>query len=262
MIDNTGNNLPLLTYFRRDRLPTMFCAGCGIGTVVTAFLQAVDELHLDPARIATVTGIGCTGRIGGYLSMDTLHGTHGRALAAATGAKAVRPDMELVVFLGDGDGISIGGNHLIHAANRGIDITAIMINNLVYGLTGGQASPTTPTGMRTTTTPAGKEGRVLDACKIVAAAGASFVARWTTLRPRELKTSIAKALTRPGFRFIEVISQCPPVLGRYNRLAEPEEMVEWIELRAASPSWELISSLEEKMNGSKWVLGEFVGGDQ
>lgn len=245
-----------LKYLRRDRLPTMFCPGCGIGTVMTSFAQAVDEVGLDSKQVAIVTGIGCTGRIAGYLELDSLHGTHGRALAVATGAQAVRPDITFVVFLGDGDGLSIGGNHLIHAARRNVKLTAIMVNNLIYGLTGGQLSPTTPLGIKSTTSPAGASEKPFDASRLVAAAGASYVARWTTMHPRQLKDAIVKGLKNPGFSFIEAVSQCPPIFGRRNAMAEPEDLTEWLETHA----WQ-----HDKENGEgklepAWPLGEFVGG--
>lgn len=253
-----SNARSIARYLRQERLPTMYCAGCGIGTVVVSFLRALDEVGLEPEQVAVVTGIGCTGRVGGYLMVDSLHGTHGRALAVATGAQAVRPDMKFVVFLGDGDGASIGGNHLIHTARRNPNITAIMVNNLIYGLTGGQVSPTTPRGMQSTTTPGGMEDAPFDICRVVAAAGASFVARWSTLHPRELKDSIVKGLRTPGFSFIEVLSQCPAVFGRRNAMEEPEELTEWIEHRAFQTTWPMHVA-ERNGFGSEWKLGEFVG---
>lgn len=226
MVDNMETPLP--QYLRQDRMPTMFCPGCGIGTVVGAFSRAADELGIEPHQMVTVTGIGCTGRIGGYMVMDTLHATHGRALPVATGAKAVRPDLKVVVFVGDGDGLSIGGNHLIHAAKRNYDLTVIMVNNMIYGLTGGQASPTTPTGMKTTTTPQGNPASPFDVCKLVAAAGARYVARWSTLYPRQLKESIKKALSLEGFCFVEALSQCPPEFGKGNDMRDATQLAEWM----------------------------------
>lgn len=253
MGDNHQN--PVLKYLRADRLPTMFCPGCGIGIVMTAFMRAIDELELDPKSMAVITGIGCTGRIGGYLKMDSLHSTHGRALPAAIGAKAVRPDLRVVVFLGDGDGLSIGGNHLIHAANRNHDLCVIMVNNMIYGLTGGQASPTTPVDIKTTTTPTGNMNRPFDVCRLAVAAGASYVSRWSTLYPRELKESIKKALSGDGFRFVEALSQCPPEFGKLNDLRDARNLAEWITIRTSYG----IQALQEVVETGRLPVGEFVG---
>lgn len=250
----------LQRHLREERLPTMFCPGCGIGTVMTSFLGAMEEAGLTRDRVAVVTGIGCTGRIGGYLRMDSLHATHGRTLAVATGAQVVRPDLQFVAFVGDGDGLSIGGNHLIHAARRGVPITVVLVNNMNYGLTGGQASATTPVGMRSTTTPGGMAERPFDACRLVEAAGAAFVARWTTLHPRELQRSIARALGISGFSYVEVMSQCPPLFGRRNGMEPPEELTGWIERRASEVTWPY-DGQREGVPGAGWKLGELVGGE-
>jgi 2-oxoglutarate ferredoxin oxidoreductase subunit beta len=205
--------------------------------------------------MGVITGIGCTGRVGGYLNMDSVHATHGRALPIATGASLVRPDMKFVVFLGDGDGIAIGGNHLIHSANRNINLTAILLNNMVYGLTGGQSSPTTPEGARTSTAPLGSAITPFNISRVVAACGAKYVARWTVLYPREIKESIKKALQFNGFGFIEVLSPCPEEFGRKNNLREVMKLNEWI-LQKTIPVDRLSS--EQKFTTDKLVIGEIV----
>jgi 2-oxoglutarate ferredoxin oxidoreductase subunit beta len=191
-------------------LPTNFCAGCGNGIILNCFVRVVDDLELDLNKILCVSGIGCSSWIPSpYFKSDTLHGTHGRALAFATGAKVFNNDLTVVVFTGDGDGAGIGGNHLIHAARRNIDVTMILVNNLSYAMTGGQLSPTTFYGVKTITSPYGNFENPFDLCRLVQAAGASYVSRWSTFHVRELRRSIKEALTNRGFSFIEVLSQCP-----------------------------------------------------
>ncbi len=202
-------------YFRR--LPHIWCPGCGNGTIINAMLRAIDEVGLKKDEIVAVSGIGCFGRATGYLDFYTLHTTHGRALAFATGIKLMKPEMKVFVLMGDGDAAAIGGNHLIHAARRDIDLIAIVANNSIYGMTGGQVSPTTPEMAKTTTTPEGCKERPFDLCELVLAAGGSYVARWTTYHVRQLQNSIKEALEHPGFSFIEVFSQCPVQFGRRNK---------------------------------------------
>ena len=206
---------PLRRYVRPGILPTIFCTGCGGGTVLNCFCRAVDELGLDPKRMVMVTGIGCSSWIPSpYFLADTLHTTHGRAIAFATGARIMRPEAKVVVIAGDGDISGIGGNHLIHAARRNIDLTVIMVNNGIYGMTGGQVAPTTPIDVRTTTTPHGNLEPPFDVASLVAAAGASYVARWTTYHVFDLVKSIKAALTHEGFSFLEVIGQCTTSYGK------------------------------------------------
>jgi len=201
-------------YLRKSALPTIFCPGCGHGTVLNAFLRAVDDLGIFD-RLGLVSGIGCSAWTPVFIDTDVLHTLHGRALAVATGLKVARPDRTVVVFTGDGDCVGIGGNHLIHAARRNIDVTVIMLDNAIYGMTGGQVAPTTPTDARTQTTPYGNPEPAFDACDLVIGAGATYVARYTTAQPRQLIKGIAAALGHPGFAFLHVISQCPTQAGRY-----------------------------------------------
>ncbi len=204
-------------YLRQDRLPHIWCSGCGIGIALDAFLRSIDRANIDPDKLAVVSGIGCAGRAAGYVNLDSFHTTHGRAIPFATGLVLGNPELNVVVFSGDGDLIAIGGNHLIHAARRNIDMTVICVNNFNYGMTGGQVGPTTPLDARTTTTPYGNFEPPFNLPYLASASGASYVARWTVLHARELERAIAEAMTKPGFSFIEVISPCPVVYGRMNK---------------------------------------------
>ena len=204
-------------YLRLDRLPHIWCPGCGIGPAMSCFLRAVDRAQLEPDKVSVVSGIGCTGRVAGYVKFDSFHTTHGRAIPFATGLKLANSELNVVVFSGDGDLVAIGGNHLIHAARRNIDMTVVCVNNFNYGMTGGQVGPTSPFGARTTTTTYGNFESPFNLPYLVAASGASYVARWTTLHVRQLEKSIAEAMSKPGFSFIEVISPCPVTYGRLNK---------------------------------------------
>ena len=210
--ENTVDSL-----LRLDRMPHIWCQGCGIGPAVGCFTRAIESSGLDPDKIALVSGIGCAGRAAGYVKLDSFHTTHGRALPFATGLKLGNPELNLVVFSGDGDLVAIGGNHLIHSARRNMDMTVICINNFNYGMTGGQVGPTTPLGARSTTTPYGNFEYPFNVPYLVAASGATYVARWTVLHVRQLEWSIAEAMTKPGFSFIEVLAPCPTLYGRMNK---------------------------------------------
>ena len=206
---------PLRRYVRPGILPTIFCTGCGGGTVLNCFCKAVDELNFDPHDMVMVTGIGCSSWIPSpYFLADTLHTTHGRAIAFATGVRVMSPKMKVVVIAGDGDLSGIGGNHLIHAARRNVDLTVLMVNNSIYGMTGGQVAPTTPPDIKTTTTPHGNVENRFDVASLVAAAGASYVARWTTWHVLDLVRSFKEALEHPGFSFVEIVGQCTTSYGK------------------------------------------------
>lgn len=209
---------PLDCYLRVDRIPHIWCAGCGIGPATGCFIRAIDRAGLNPDKVSVISGIGCSGRVAGYIKLDSFHTTHGRALPFATGLKMANPELTTVVFSGDGDIAAIGGNHLIHAARRNIDMTVICMNNFNYGMTGGQMGPTTPLNARSTTSPYGNYEYPFNLPYLVTASGATYVARWTVLHLRELERSIAEALLKPGFSFIEVLSPCPTVYGRMNKL--------------------------------------------
>jgi len=218
------NSFILREYLRPQNLPTTWCPGCGLGAVMSAIAQAVHYRGLDKDKVSMVSGIGCTGRMSGYVDFNTLHTTHGRAPAFATGLKLARPDMSVIVVMGDGDSMSIGGNHLIHAMRRNIGLTAIVVNNAVYGLTGGQASPTTPVGGRTTTCEPGAFERPLKLETLARAAGASFYARSTVAHPASLVKLIERALQAPGFALVEILSNCHVLYGRMNDLGDAPQM--------------------------------------
>jgi 2-oxoglutarate ferredoxin oxidoreductase subunit beta len=212
-------------YLRAELLPHFMCPGCGHGIALRALLWAVHERGIPKDRLAVVCGIGCSGRVGAYIDANTFHTTHGRPLAYATGLALARPDLEVVVITGDGDCLAIGGNHLIHACRRNLHMTCLMLNNEIYGMTGGQVSPTTGAGRLTSTTPAGNTEPTFDACALAAAAGASFVGRGITLQLPALKTLIHDGLVHRGFSFVEVLSDCTEIFGRKNDLGSAPEII-------------------------------------
>lgn len=219
-------------YLRINKLPTIWCSGCGIGIVMRGIIEAVIDLNLDKDKVVMVSGIGCTSRMPGYVDFNTLHTLHGRALPVATGIKLARPDLTVIVVMGDGDALAIGGNHLIHSARRNLDLTAIIINNFIYAMTGGQVSPSTPLEGFTTTSPYGNAEPEFDIGDLVKAAGAPFFARTTVYHVWELKRFIKEAITVKGFSVVEVISNCHIYYGRYNRLGGAVEMIEMFKDRA------------------------------
>ena len=212
-------------YLRLRFLPHIWCPGCGHGIVMSGMIRAIEQIGLQKNEVVVVSGIGCSSRMAGYLDFHTMHTLHGRALAFATGIKLGRSDLTVIVPMGDGDALAIGGNHFIHAARRNIDLTAIVMNNRIYGMTGGQGSPTTPTGMRSTTAPKGTEAPAFDLVSLAKGAGASFVARTTTYHAKEMSRIIEKAIRHKGFSVVEVMSQCPVYYGRQNRLGDGAEMM-------------------------------------
>jgi 2-oxoglutarate ferredoxin oxidoreductase subunit beta len=251
----------LLPYLRREILPTTFCVGCGGGTVLNAFTHAVDEMRLDPREMVCVTGIGCSSWIPSpYFRCDTLHTTHGRAVAFANGVKIMRPDMKVIVIAGDGDLAGIGGNHLIHAARRNIDLSVFLVNNFIYGMTGGQVSPTTPFGVRTTTTPYRNVEHPFRIADVVAAAGGSYVARWTTFHPFQLMEAMQYAIHKKGFSFVEIISQCPVSYGKMTRMSDPVTFLEYF--RDASIHIDDARQLSEEELADKIVVGKLVEREQ
>jgi len=221
---------PLTKYLRSERMPHIWCEGCGNGLILNSFLTALDELKVDLDKIVVVSGIGCIGRAAGYVNVDSFHTTHGRAIAFATGVKLANPDLQVVVISGDGDLFAIGGNHFIHAARRNLDIKVICANNFNYGMTGGQYGPTTPLEAWTTTTPYGNIEHPFNLVHLAAASGAVYVARWTALHVRRLKDSIKKSLQKEGFSFIEVISPCPTIFDRYNKRGTAVDVMKWFKL--------------------------------
>ncbi len=221
----SADRFDIRDWLRLEMFPHFLCPGCGHGLALRAFLWAVHELGIDKDALAVVSGIGCAGRLSAYVDANTFHVTHGRPLAFATGLKLARPDLVVVVITGDGDALAIGGNHLIHACRRNLDLTCLLLNNEVYGMTGGQVSPTTSTERYTTTTPTGNREPSFDACKLAEGAGATFVGREATLQVPTLKNLIREAIAHKGFSFVEVISDCTEIFGRKNALGNSPEMV-------------------------------------
>jgi 2-oxoglutarate ferredoxin oxidoreductase subunit beta len=201
-------------------MPHIWCPGCGIGTALNCFVRAIDSLKAPTESYALVSGIGCTGRLSGYMRMDTFHTTHGRAIPFATGLRLVRPETKVIVFSGDGDLTAIGGNHFIHAARRNHDLTVICVNNFNYGMTGGQVAPTTPLCAKTSTTVLGNIDAPFNLPLLASASGATFVARWTTFHIRQLQRAMAQAIEKKGFSFLEIVSPCPTLFGRRNKMKE------------------------------------------
>ncbi len=247
---------PFARYLRAAMMPHIWCSGCGNGIILNAFVHALDELQMDLNKLVVVSGIGCIGRAAGYTNVDSFHTTHGRPIAFATGVKLAKPELEVVVISGDGDLFAIGGNHFIHAARRNIGIKVICANNFNYGMTGGQVGPTTPLEALTTTTPYGNIEHPFNLVHLAAASGATYVARWTTLHVRMLAISIKKLLQREGFSFIEVVSPCPEIFGRHNKMRTGLEMMEWF--RKASVIENFSDPAKAEITPEKIVIGEFV----
>jgi 2-oxoglutarate ferredoxin oxidoreductase subunit beta len=247
----------LMKYLREEIFPTKFCTGCGCGTVLNCYAHAIDELGMDPKDIVSVTGIGCSSWIPSpYLKSDTLHTTHGRPLAFATGVKVMKPEMNVVVIAGDGDVAGIGGNHLIHTARRNLDISVFLVNNYIYGMTGGQVSPTTPMGQPTTTTPYNNIEHPMRIAELVAAAGASYVARWTTYNVFPLMESMQNAFKKKGFSFIEILSPCPTAHGRKIGMREGQDYLNMFKdkmIKIEKAKYMSEEELEDRI-----VIGKFV----
>jgi 2-oxoglutarate/2-oxoacid ferredoxin oxidoreductase subunit beta len=215
-------------YLRHDKkFPHVWCPGCGIGIMLGALIRAIDRIGFEKDEIVLVSGIGCSGRLPVYVDFNTLHTTHGRALTFATGVKLAKPSLKVIVIMGDGDAVAIGGNHFIHAARRNIDVTSIILNNSIYGMTGGQSSPTTPYGMRSSTTIYSSIEQAFKISELAVTAGAVFVGRGTVYHAKLLDSLIEKAVLKPGFSVVEVIAHCHTQYGRQNRLGTAVEMMEW-----------------------------------
>jgi 2-oxoglutarate/2-oxoacid ferredoxin oxidoreductase subunit beta len=247
---------------RNKKFPTIWCSGCGIGVVMGALIRAIDHLGLKNDDVALVAGIGCSARMPIYMDYNTLHTTHGRALAFATGLKIARPDMKVIAIMGDGDALAIGGNHFIHAARRNMGITAIVINNSIYGMTGGQYSPTTPLNSRATTAPYGNIEPPFPICDLAVAAGASYVARSTVYHALELDKFISEAISKDGFSVVEAVSYCHTTYGRINKLGTAADMMRALKDTSISQTAYGNLSPEEKNNNTKIVRGNFVNIDR
>lgn len=240
-------------YFRPGRLPHIWCPGCGNGIVTGAIVKAIDKLALEKDSVAVISGIGCSSRASGYLDFNTVHSAHGRALPVATGVKLADPSLNVIVVTGDGDATAIGGNHLIHAARRNIDMTVVLYNNSIYGMTGGQYSPMTPYGSKATTAPYATIEHDFDITELAKAAGATFVARATTFHTQVLIDLIAKGIKHKGFSIIEAVSACPISFGRQNKLGGPADMMKWQRDHAVMlPAW---NKMTDEQRQGKFPIG-------
>jgi 2-oxoglutarate ferredoxin oxidoreductase subunit beta len=267
-LDADEGQLPPENWFERSetlqklrknkKFPTIWCSGCGLGVVMGALIRAIDHLGLKNDQVALVAGIGCTARMPIYLDFNTLHTTHGRALAFATGLKIARPDMKIIAIMGDGDALAIGGNHFIHAARRNIGITALVVNNATYGMTGGQYSPTTPIGARATTAPYGNIEPPFPICDLAVAAGATYVARSTVYHALELDKFLSEAIAKDGFSVVEAVSYCHTAYGRLNKLGTAADMMRALKDNSISQTAYGNLSPEEKANNTKIVRGNFI----
>jgi len=242
-------------YFRNN-LPHIWCAGCGNGIVMSAFVRAIDKLGYDKDEVLVVSGIGCSSRLPGYLDFNTLHTAHGRALSFATGAKLAEPRLKVFVITGDGDCSAIGGNHFIHACRRNIDLTVIVVNNHIYGMTGGQFSPLTPKGKRATTAPYGSIDPSFDLVELAKGAGATYVARGDIYRAAQLTNQIVKGAQHKGISIIETMSTCPISYGRYNKIPDPGDMMIYLKDHAVTVA-QAAKMTEEELD-DKFIVGEHV----
>ena len=253
----TTEPFSIKSYLRPD-LTLPFCVGCGCVNTMSSFLRAAQELgHKDLSKFVFCSGIGCSAWIPSpYLMADSLHVLHGRSIPVALGVKIMRPDLNVVVFGGDGDIAGIGLSHMVHAARRNLDVMVVMVNNMIYGMTGGQVAPTTPYGMKTTTTPYGNFEYSLDVTRLAVTAGASYVARYTTAHGEELTQAMKKAITTKGFSFIEAVSPCPTAFGRRVGFKDVAEMLRWF--KTNSVPLEQASGMSEQELKGKIVTGEYV----
>ncbi len=251
---------PFLKYLRSAMIPHIWCPGCGNGVVLNCFVHALDELQTDLDKLVVISGIGCIGRTAGYTNTDSFHTTHGRALAFASGVKLANPELEVVVVSGDGDLFAIGGNHFIHAARRNMGVKVLCVNNFNYGMTGGQQGPTTPLESLTTTSTYGNIEHPFNLVHLAAASGAVYVARWTTLHVRRLTQSIEKMLQKKGFCFLEVVSPCPEIFGRYNKMRSGLEMMNWFKKASVVESFS--DPAKAEITADRIVVGEFIDAEK
>lgn len=241
-------------YLRDAMMPHIWCPGCGHGIILQAVLRAIEKAGLDQDKTVIVSGIGCSSRASGYVNFDTLHTTHGRALAFATGVKLAKPELNVIVLTGDGDALAIGGNHFIHACRRNIDITTIVFNNSIYGMTSGQYSPMTPAGKFATTSPYGNIDRNFDVCELAKAAGATYVARSTAYHAASMPDLIVKAIKNKGFSVVEAISQCPTYYGRRNKMGSAVDMLNWQKENTVNVA--AAARLQPEQLADKIIIGE------
>jgi 2-oxoglutarate ferredoxin oxidoreductase subunit beta len=252
---------PVEDFLRMERMPHIWCPGCGIGATVNCFAHGLEASGLDLKKVSIVSGIGCTGRVAGYMKLDSFHTTHGRAIPFATGLKLANPDLKVIVYSGDGDLTAIGGNHFIHAARRNVDMTVILINNFIYGMTGGQVAPTTPIGATASTTPYGNYEETFNLPYLAESCGAVYVARWTAYHVRHTAKAIKDALLKKGFSFVEILAPCPTLFSRRNKLGDGLDQMKYYK-----ESSEIKNDADTKTIGltlqGKIVCGTFVNKDK
>jgi 2-oxoglutarate ferredoxin oxidoreductase subunit beta len=248
---------PVLDLLRRDRIPHIWCPGCGIGTTVNCFTRALVASKINLEKTAVVSGIGCTGRVAGYINLDSFHTTHGRAIPFATGLKLANPELNVCVYSGDGDLFSIGGNHFMHAARRNMDLKIFCVNNFTYGMTGGQLAPTTPTGASQSTMPFGNFETPFNLPYLADACGAVYVARWTVFHVKQLARAMTEALQRKGFTFIEILSPCPTLFTRRNRLGDGVDQVKYFKEKSVIRDGANTRDTDMSFQG-QIVVGKFV----
>ena len=248
---------PVEPFLRTDRMPHIWCPGCGIGTTVNCFARALVESKLNLDKVAIVSGIGCTGRVAGYMRLDSFHTTHGRAIPFATGLKLAKPELTVVVYSGDGDLIAIGGNHFIHAARRNVDLKIICVNNFTYGMTGGQVAPTTPVSATATTTPYGCFERPFNLPYLAESSGAVYVARWTAYHVRHITRSMVEAFNKKGFSFIEIITPCPTLYLRRNKLGDSLDTMRYYKQKSVVKNGASTKDVDIAMGG-EIICGKFV----
>ncbi len=248
---------PVEDLLRMERMPHIWCPGCGIGTTVNCFARALETSGLDLKKTAIVSGIGCAGRVAGYMKLDSFHTTHGRAIPFATGLKLANPGLKVIVYSGDGDLVAIGGNHFIHAARRNVDMTVILLNNHIYGMTGGQVAPTTPVGATASTAPHGNFEESFNLPYLAESCGAVYVARWTAYHVRHATKSIKEALLKKGFSFVEILAPCPTLSSRRNNLGDGLAQMKYYAAQS-----EIRNEADTKTVGlafqGKIIVGKFV----
>ncbi len=248
------------SYLREDKLPHIWCPGCGHGIILSSLIRAIDSLKWKKNDIALVSGIGCSSRTPGYVDFNTLHTTHGRSLPFAAGIKFAKPELNVISVMGDGDAVAIGGNHFIHAARRNIGITALIFNNNIYGMTGGQFSPTTPEYSIASTSPYGNIDTPFDIVKLAMGAEAGFVARSTAIHVPALDNIIKKALKYKGFSVVEILSFCPIQYGKRNKMKSSKLLMDWIkDITIPINKYKELSDVDKK---NKIPIGIFIEKDR
>jgi len=256
-MDNIVPRNPIEDLLRMDRIPHIWCPGCGIGTTVNCFVRALQTSGLNLDKVAVVSGIGCSGRVAGYLKLDSFHTTHGRAIPFATGLKLANPELKVIVYSGDGDLTAIGGNHFIHAARRNVDLTVILINNMTYGMTGGQVAPTTPLSASASTTPYGNFEQTFNLPFLAESCGAVYVARWTAFHVRHATKSIKEAIAKKGFSFVEILAACPTLYVRRNKLGDGLDQMKYFrdksEIKPGADTKTVALDFQNKI-----IVGKFV----